>query len=65
MIQTPDLLVHRPFDFTTGLGERSEGIRDPLRFISPLKTVYQPFPKFVQKTQVVAVARTELNKMVP
>ena len=25
MIRTPDLLAHRPFDFTTGLGEPSEG----------------------------------------
>ena len=25
VIRTPDLLAHRPFDFTTGLGEPSEG----------------------------------------
>ena len=24
VIRTPDLLAHRPFDFTTGLGEPSE-----------------------------------------
>ena len=63
MIRTPDLLAHRPFDFTTGLGEPSEEYYKLLNQVAALRPQGLPHNNFFPRNSLTTPNPCEVETL--